>query len=273
MHGKRYTEEQYRQKYNSSVFGIVLAVLVEAGVFGLCTIKTFTYLDPPPPEKTFIEAPDLVEQEAPVIKRKKGPKPAAEQVNQEKKVELVQKSEAPHKGTKPNVAKAATVGPKGDVEVPEPPREEPINTNALMPSMDNFDQKDTLAAQVAKEVSDALAQGRPDGNVTKGKTTGEPTAHVKGFVVDGVLGAPNYKGQKDGTIVITIYLREDGSVITNDPIFAPALDPDKSTTTDSELVRLAIEKAGQAHFRVSPNYTPGKYNKGTITYIFSIVGH
>lgn len=272
MHGKRYTEEQYRQKYNSSVFGIVLAVLVEAGVFGLCTIKSFTYLDPPPPEKTFIEAPDLVEQEAPVIKRKKGPKPAAEQVNPEKKVELVQKSEAPHKGTKPNVAKAATVGPQGDVEVPEPPREEPINTNALMPSMDNFDQKDTLAAQVAKEVSDALAQGRPDGNVTKGKTTGEPQAEIKGFVQDGALSAPNYKGQKDGKVIIKIWVRENGTVVTDDPDYAPSMHPD-SPSQDSELVKLAIAKAKEAHFKPQAGSTPGKYNPGTITYIFSIVGH
>lgn len=269
MQGKRYTEEQYRQKYNSSVFGIVLALVVEVCVFALCSFRGFTYLDPPPPEKTFIEVPELETLEAPVIKRKKGPEPAAEEVTPEKKIELVQKSEAPLVAQRPNTSKPATVGDKGDVEVPKVEREDEVIDQSMLDAFSNAMQQDDKA-QVAKEATDALKAGVPDGNVTKGKTDGTATAKVKGFVVDGAISKPAFKLQKSGTVVLDIWVREDGTVVTNDPNYSPSLNVD-SPSTDKELVELAKQAAGKTRFKAKPGEALNKYNKGTITYIFSIV--
>lgn len=268
MQGKRYTEEQYRQKYNSSVFGIVLALVVEVCVFALCSFQGFTYLDPPPPEKSFIEVPELETLEAPVIKRKKGPEPAAEEVTPEKKIELVQKSEAPLVAQRPNTSKPATVGDKGDVEVPKVEREDEVIDQSMLDAFSNAMQQDDKA-QVAKEATDALKAGVPDGNVTKGKTDGTAKSPVVGLDVDGIFYKPTYNLQKSGIIVIDVWVGEDGKVIPTGPN-APTLNPN-SPSTDKELFERAKEAACKTRFKALPGEALNKYNKGTITYIFSIV--
>ena len=124
MADRQYIQERDRQNKASKATGLVLTVAVHVGLVACCLIAGFTYLDPPPPEKEQI----LIEFEEVEIQKPKqtwkGTKPRAEVASKE--INLVQQSQAQHLGTKANEAPEATVGDKGDVEVPEPPREKPI---------------------------------------------------------------------------------------------------------------------------------------------------
>ena len=152
----------------SKATGLVLTASVHVGLVACCFIAGFTYLDPPPPEKEQI----LIEFEDVEIQKPKqtwkGTKPRAEVASKE--INLVQQSQAQHLGTKANEAPEATVGDKGDVEVPEPPREKPIEKRALFSAANNKTEKDTLAAQTAREVTDALKAGHALGNTETGET-------------------------------------------------------------------------------------------------------
>ena len=69
------------------------------------------------------------------------------------------------KGTKENLAQESTVDDFGDVEKPEPPREEPINKRALFSSAQNVADQDTLAPQTSSEPSYNLQPGHASGNI------------------------------------------------------------------------------------------------------------
>ncbi len=57
----RYKQEQERQGKMSRAAGAVLTVVLHAGLLACCFVTGFSYLDPPPPEKT----PILIEFEEP----------------------------------------------------------------------------------------------------------------------------------------------------------------------------------------------------------------
>lgn len=260
MRNKGYIEEQYRQRFNSSVFGAALAVGINLCIMLICSFSGLKYIYPPPEEKTMII--DFEQQEAPVIKvKRQGREPSAENVNPEKKLELVQKSEAQYKGTKQNVAKEATVGKEGDVEVPEPPREEEIDNRALFHSAKNTD-KDTLAAQTARDISDRLKAGHAEGNTTQGKVEGSPTARVKGRTTVGVPPRPSYGVQKEGTVVVDIWVDQFGAVIRAVP------GANGTTVTDKELWNAARQAALKAKF--NQDLEAREQQQGTITYIFKL---
>lgn len=260
MTSKRYTEEKYRQMLNSSIFGAVLAVGVNLCIVLLCSFNGLKYIYPPPEEKAMVI--DFEQAEQPVIKvRKRGREPQAEKADASKQLELVQKSEAQHKGTKQNLAKAATVGDKGDVEVPEPPREEPIDNRSLFHSAHNTD-KDTLAAQTASEVSDALKAGHAQGNAVQAKVEGAPNARVAGRNTVGVPPKPAYKVQQEGTVVVEIWVNPQGSV---ERAIAGA---EGTNVTNKEMWNAARQAALNTKFNVNPQ-APGLQH-GTITYIFKL---
>jgi len=260
MRQKNYTEEQYRQKFNSSMFGVFLSALVNVGIACLCGFSGLKYIYPPPEEKSMII--DFEQDEIPEIKVEKfGREPSAEEVNPEKPLEFVQKSQAQNVGAKPNETKEATVGPDGDVEVPEPPREEPIDQRALFHSPKNAD-KDTLAAHTAREVSDALKAGHPAGNVTEGKVDGTPTARVKGRNTVGTPAKPSYGVQNSGTVVVEIWVDRDGVVTKAIPGY------EGTTVTDKELWNAARSAALKTHFNL--DIEAPALQQGTITYIFKL---
>lgn len=260
MRNKGYIEDQYRQKTNSSVFGAVLAIGVNACIILFCSFSGLKYIYPPPEEKTMII--DFEETEAPKIKiRKKGREPMAETANAQKKLDLVQKSEAQYKGSRQNLANEATVGKEGDVEVPEPPREEEIDNRALFHSAKNTD-KDTLAAQTAKEISDRLKAGHAEGNATAAKIEGTPTARVKGRTSVGLPPRPSYGVQKEGTVVVEIWVDQSGNVVR-------ALLGDEGTSvTDKDLWNAARQAALKTKF--NPDWEAKEQQQGTITYIFKL---
>ena len=157
---EQYLRERERQEKRSRVTGVALTVSAHIAVLACCFFMGFTYLDPPPPEQEQI----LIEFEEPQIQKPEqtwdGTKPQAVEPDPQKDINLVQRSEAQNEGTKSNEAPEAKVDDFGDVDVKEPERKKEIDRRALFSSADNKTQKDTLAAQTAHEVSDAL---KPNG--------------------------------------------------------------------------------------------------------------
>jgi TonB family protein len=259
MADRQYIRERERQAKHSVVTGGVFAVLFNGLIVtGLC-IGGFTYLDPPPPEKEQILIEfDQVEIQKPK-QRRDGTKPRAEVPS--KDIKLVQQSEAQNLGTKTNEAQEATVGDKGDVEVPEPPRKE-INKRALFAAADNKTEKDTLAAQTAREVTDALNAGHALGNTKVGETSGEPQANVKGRTLNGTLPRPTYSVQKEGRVVVKIWVDNYGTVQK------AVAGAEGTTVTDSDMWVAARKAAMGASFNMSAD-APA-LQEGTITYIFKL---
>ena len=259
MADRQYIRERERQAKRSVVTGGVFAVLFNGLIVtGLC-VGGFTYLDPPPPEKEQILIEfDQVEIQKPK-QRRDGTKPRAEVPS--KKIELVQQSEAQHLGTKTNEAQEAAIGDQGDVEVPEPPRKE-INKRALFAAANNKTEKDTLAAQTAREVTDALKAGHALGNTKVGQTSGEPQANVKGRTPKGTLPRPAYSVQKEGRVVVKIWVDNYGTVQKAVP------GAEGTTVTDSDMWNAARKAAMGASFNLSAD-APAM-QEGTITYIFKL---
>ena len=259
MADRQYIRERERQAKHSVVTGGVFAVLFNGLIVtGLC-IGGFTYLAPPPPEKEQILIEfDQVEIQKPK-QRRDGTKPRAEVPS--KDIKLVQQSEAQNLGTKTNEAQEATVGDKGDVEVPEPPRKE-INKTALYATANNKTEKDTLAAQTAREVTDALKAGHALGNTKVGETSGEPQANVKGRTLNGTLPRPTYSVQKEGRVVVKIWVDNYGTVQK------AVAGAEGTTVTDSDMWVAARKAAMGASFNMSAD--PPALQEGTITYIFKL---
>ena len=260
MADRQYIQERDKQNKVSKATGLVLTAAVHAALVACCFVAGFTYLDPPPPEKEQI----LIEFEEMEIKKPKqtwkGTKPRAEVPS--KDINLVQQSEAQHLGTKTNEAPEATVGDKGDIEVPEPPREKPIDRRALFSAADNKTEKDTLAAQTAREITDALKAGHALGNTETGETRGEPKAKLAGRTVNGTLPRPSFGVQAEGTVVVDIWVDNYGQVQK------AVAGAEGTNVTDKTLWQAARKAALGAHFNMSAD-APA-LQKGTITYIFKI---
>lgn len=255
----RYTQEKDRQKSIAGIFGIALTLVVNVSAALLCNFSGLKYIYPPPEEKTVLI--DFEQAEEPPMKKRYGREPASENPEPEKPVDFVQKSEAQHEGTKQNLAKEATVGKDGDVEVKEPPREEVIDRRSLFHAAKNTD-KDTLAAQTAREVSDALKAGHSQGNTATGKIEGAPTARVEGRTTVGVPAKPGYSVQNEGTVVVEIWVDRQGVVVRAIP------GAEGTTVTDKDMWKAASQAALKTRFNVSPD-SPEQM-KGTITYIFKL---
>lgn len=259
MDRRQYITEQEKQAKRSKITGSVLTVIVHAVLIGCFALSGFTYLDPPPPEKEQILIDfEEIEIKKPV-QRRDGTRPRAEVPSKE--IKLVQQSEAQNLGTKTNEAPEATVGDKGDVEVPEPPRKE-INKRALFAAANNKTEKDTLAAQTAREVTDALKAGHALGNTKVGETSGEPKANLKGRTLNGTLPRPSYPVQANGTVVVKIWVDNYGTV---QKAIAGA---EGTTVTDKDLWNAARKAAMNASFNMSAD-APAM-QEGTITYIFKL---
>lgn len=246
----------------SRMFGIMLSAIINGGIVLLCAYSGLTYLDPPPAEiGILMDFEDEILEEPQVIQTEAGKEPRSETPKPEEDIKLVQKSEAQEIGTNSNVAEKATTGENGDVEIPEPPREKPIEKRALFPSANN-NQKDTLAAQVANKISDALTAGHPSGNTTIGNPEGEPSAQLEGRSIVGKLPRPEYNVQNSGKVVVLIKVDKEGKVLSAVPGYTG------TTVSDRTLWEAAKKAALEARFNVSR--TAPNSQEGTITYIFSL---
>lgn len=259
MAEKHYIQERQKQELRSWVIGGALTAVVHGALVVGFVFGGFTYLDPPPPEREQIVIEfEQAETEKPK-QRTDGTRPKAEV--RSKETNLVQQSEAQHVGTKTNEAQEATVGDKGDVEVPEPPRKE-INKRALFAASNNKAQKDTLAEQTAREVTDALKAGHALGNTKTGETSGEPKAQLAGRTHNGTLPRPSAPGQQVGKVVVDIWVDNYGIVQK------AVAGAEGTTVTDKDLWNEARKAAMKASFNMSAD-APAM-QKGTITYIFKV---
>lgn len=259
---EQYLKERERQEKRSRVTGVALTVSMHIVLIACCFLMGFTYLDPPPPEQEQI----LIDFDEPEIQKPRqtwdGTRPRAVQPDPTKDINLVQRSEAQNEGTRSNEAPEATVDDFGDVNVPEPKREKEIDRRALFSAADNKTRKDTLAAQTARDVSDALKAGHASGNTRTGETSGEPNAKLAGRSVNGTLPRPSYAVQSSGKVVVEIWVDNYGNVQK------AVAGADGTTVTDKTLWQAARKAALGAHFNMSAD-APA-LQKGTITYIFKL---
>lgn len=242
------------------VIALVVTVVFHASLVVFGSFNGLTYIYPPPPEQSFVIDFSEDNEKQVVRQQKKGSAPQVEEPDRTKPINIVQKSEAQEIGKKENLAQEATVDDYGDVEKYEPPREKPIDKRALFQAANNKSDKDTLAPQTASKVTEALKEGHAQGNTKTGKTVGTPNAHVKGRSVVGVIARPDYPVQKEGTVVVTIWVNNYGDVTKAQP-GAPG-----TTTENGTLWNEARKAAMNTHFNMDAD-APA-LQKGTITYIF-----
>ncbi len=259
---EQYLRERERQENRSRVTGVALTMVMHVALLICCFLTGFTYLDPPPPEQEQI----LIEFEEPETERPRqtwnGTRPRAYEPDPTRDINLVQRSEAQLEGTKANEAPESVIDDFGDVEVEQPKREKEIDRRALFSAADNKTQKDTLAAQTAREVSDALKAGHASGNTKTGETSGEPNAKVAGRSVNGTLPRPSYPVQKSGTVVVEIWVDQYGNVQK------AVAGAEGTNVTDKDLWQAARKAALGAYCNRSAE-APAM-QKGTITYKFKL---
>ena len=258
----KYLQERERQERRSRTTGIALTAVLHAGLAVSLFVTGFTYLDPPPPEKEMI----LIEFEEPQIEKPKqiwnGTRPQAVNPDPTQPINLVQQSEAQNEGTKSNEAPEAQVDDFGGVDIKDPAPKKEIDRRALFRAADNKTQKDTLAAQTAREVSDALKAGHAQGNTRTGETSGEPNAKVAGRKVVGSLPKPSYGIQASGKVVVKVWVDNYGNVQKAVP------GAEGTTVNDNTLWQAARKAALGAHFNMDSD-APAM-QEGTITYIFKL---
>ena len=258
-----YLRARQQQDRRARITGLVVTVAVHAAALVLCLTAGLKYLDPPPPETSFLIdfEEDILEPEKP-LQTKVGRQPQAEEIDRTKEVELVQKAESPHVNDRPNTTPATRPDPHGDVEVPAPKVEEPqLDPRASFPGMGRTEDNATTPHSAA-DPSDGFKAGQPDGNTREGKTEGSANAHVKGRNVVGSLPKPTYSTQLEGTVVVQVKVDQYGNVTE------AIAGAEGTTVTDKTLWNAARNAALKAHFNQSAD-APA-LQTGTITYIFKL---
>lgn len=249
----------------SRPIGIVTSLVFNGIVAVTCALNGLTYLYPPPEEvATLIEfdTDDIIEEQKNEVGT--GIEPQDEIADPTQDIRLVQNSEAPQEGTKPNVAREATVGNEGDVDVPEPERDHEIDARSLFPTANNSDKDTVSTAQLAERISDRLNAGHPQGNTNTGNPEGTPNVKLKGEARKTLtLPSPEKDNtQLSGIVVVQIFVNRDGKVIR-------AISPYTGTTVSSSVLwNLAAEAAKKTQF--SSSRTAPEQQEGTITYQFNL---
>ena len=260
---KEYLRERQNRGRNASLTGILLTVLIHVGALCVVSFTGLKYIYPPPEETSFVLDFQEVEEEE-IVKPKYGREPQGEQVDREKEVELVQRSESPYESAKPNLTPAAKPDDFGDVETPEPEREkEPeLDPRAAFPGMAKKDTSLT-APHSASESSATFKAGQVDGNTETAKTDGTPNAHVEGRKINkATLRKPAYNIQESGRVVVKIWVDQYGKVKKAEP------GADGTTITNAKLWAAARSAAMEAVFDMKAD-APA-LQEGTITYIFNL---
>ena len=263
---KEYLERRKRNSAFSTATGIAVTVVLHVAAVVFISFHGMKYIWPPPAEQTFL-IDFTTEQE--IIQPKYGKEPVAEQVDLEKPVELVQRSESPVVDNTPNETPAQEPDAFGDVEVPTPPvePEQPkIDPRAAFPGMGKKDSN-AGTAHAARDSSNTFKAGQADGNsATNAITEGRSNAHLLGRRVDGDLIKPDYKLQNSGVVIVTIWVDVYGNVQKAIP-GAPG-----TTVDDKNLWNEARNAAMRTHFTKVSNITEDtpQLQEGTITYIFKL---
>ena len=169
-----YIRTRKAQEGRSKWIGIGLTGILHAVLIVFCAGTGLKYLDPPPPETTFLLdfTEEITEQEVPDPARI-GREPQAEEADPEQPVELVKKAESPYVNDRPNTTPASKPDAHGDVEVPVPEKQE-IDKRALFPGMSNQESSATTP-HAASEASGEFKAGQPDGNTKEARRPACPT--------------------------------------------------------------------------------------------------
>ena len=221
--------------------GLAATVAIHALAIVFCLTAGLKYLDPPPPETSFLIdfEEEILEDETPVESRV-GRQPQAEETDPEKPVELVQQAQSPHVNDRPNRTPA---------------------TRENFPGMGQQDDKATTPHS-ASEAREGFKAGQPDGNTKEGRTQGAANAHLSGRNVVGSLPRPTYNAQLEGTVVVRVKVDQYGNVTEAVP------GVEGTTVTDSGLWNAARNAAMKAHFNTKADAPV--VQTGTITYIFKL---
>ena len=263
---KEYLKRRERNSAASTATGIAVTVAIHVAAAVFISFHGMNYIWPPPAEQTFL-IDFTTEQE--IVQPKYGKEPVAEQVDLEKPVELVQRSESPVVDNTPNETPAQEPDTFGDVEVPTPPAEpeQPkIDPRAAFPGMGKKDSK-AGTAHAAEEQSDKFKAGQADGNSAENLITeGRSNARLLGRKVEGDLIKPEYVLQESGVVVVTIWVDVYGNVQKAIP-GAPG-----TTVDDKNLWNEARNAAMRTHFTTVNKITKDtpQLQEGTITYIFKL---
>lgn len=237
--------------------GMAATVIFHIAIMFIAFKAGLKYIYPPPEEKGILM--EFEDEEIKPIEVTASNEPKAVNADPDNDIRLVQRSEGQIASEQPSLGKESTMGPDGDVPTAEPERP-PIDTRALFASSDN--KRDTLAAQTAERVSDALKAGNPHGNTRYGDISGTPQAKLSGRNLMGTLPKPSYTVNKEGTVVVRIMVDQYGKVTNAVP------GAEGTTVQDNTLWEAAKEAAYKARFNVSSS-APA-VQEGTITYIFRL---
>lgn len=259
---KEYLRERKKTEDRSKLTGIVLTVLLHAAALCLVSFSGLSYIYPPPEESSFLL--DFTEEEEPQFKPVYGREPQGEDVDLEKDLELVQKSESPNESLAQNLTPATKPDDFGDVETPEPPREEEpkLDPRASFPGMAKKDTTLT-APHNAREASSEFRAGQASGNSETAKAEGVANAHLEGRKVNkSTLMKPGYDPQESGKVVVKIWVDNYGHVKRAEA------GADGTTVTNMKLWAAARSAAMKAVF--DQKIDAPAMQEGTITYIFTL---
>ena len=149
-------------------------------------------------------------------------------------------------------------------EQPEVQNREPeINNRAIFPGKRNRTTDGAAGSEgnTTGQGNQGNPNGTPDAKNYQGNGGSGNTFSLKGRKA-AALPKPDYNSNKQGTVVVKIWVDKQGRVIRCDA-------PDKgSTLTDQAMVERAKQAAMKARFNASPEAPEEQV--GTITYIFKI---
>lgn len=259
---QEYRRKRKEQEAASKATGVVLTLAVHLCAVLLVSFSGIKYLYPPPQNETFLLEFEQ-EEELQQPKPKRGRQPQAENVDKTKPVELIQRSQSPTVAKRQNVTPATKPDDFGDIEAPEPEREEEpkLDPRAAFPGMAKKDTSVT-APHSAQESSATFKAGQADGNTDNGNTEGKANAHLQGRMAKGTLGKPKYNIQQSGQVVVKIWVDQSGKVAKAQPGI------EGTTISGSALWNICRQEALKARFNMSAD-APA-LQEGTITYIFNL---
>lgn len=154
-----------------------------------------------------------------------------------------------------------TVAPQPTEPVADAPKEPEINRNALFPGRRNQGSGSGSQGQSTGTGDQGKAGGTESSNNYDGNGGGNGNYTLAGRSKV-VLPKPEYSSNKQGTVVVAIWVDRQGKVTRAE------YQPKGSNTSDGYLVQQAVSAAQRARFNADPSAP--EEQKGTITYKFTI---
>ena len=185
------------------------------------------------------------------------PRTATEQVSTQR----TESTTSINTSDRPSTAKTDNTTPT--TTKPEPPKEPEINKNALFNGNRGNKNKNANSGSEGNTYGSGN-MGKEGSDPNSNRYDGNPGNGGKNWTLDGrsvkALPLPNTSTQKQGTVVVKIWVDRAGNVTQTSA-------PEKgSTVTDAALVRQAKTAAMKAKF--SPKEDAPEVQTGTITYVF-----